>query len=115
MKRIEEKTIELGPTDKSYKIYLQNKAGPKLKQSYRKDCDMGKPGSKCTGPDDCVHWVTEEQDHGKFYFQHLSEEQMKRFVDLYNDQTIKCGYPGYFYVNPFFMKSASSAETKTDL
>ena len=103
MARLELGDIELGPTDKNYKIYVENKEGPKFKRSYRQGCDMGKPGSKCTGPEDCIHRFTEERDHSKFYFQHLSEDQMKRFIDLLNDKKIKIGYPGYFYVRPFFV------------
>lgn len=38
----------------------------------------------------------------KFYFQHLSEEQRKKFVDLYNERKIKFQGSG-FYVFPFFM------------
>jgi len=41
----------------------------------------------------------------KFYFDHLSEEERKHFVTLLNDGKIKVGYPGYFYVMPFFCKS----------
>lgn len=58
------------------------------------------------GPDECTHWTTREVDHGKFYFMHLSEEQMRRFVDLYNAKTMKIGYPGHFYALPYFMKAA---------
>ena len=41
----------------------------------------------------------------KFYFQHFSEEQMIKFVDLYNKKKIKFPdiFPG-FEVLPFFMK-----------
>ncbi len=39
----------------------------------------------------------------KFYFQHLTTEQKKEFVQLYNDHKVKLAYPGYFYVRPFFM------------
>jgi hypothetical protein len=38
----------------------------------------------------------------KFYFQHLDEDQMKRFVDLYNQKKLKF-YDGGLYVSPFFM------------
>lgn len=61
---------ELGPTDKSYKVYV------KLKNE-----------------------KTE-----KFYFQHLSEENKKKFVDLINDKKLKIGFPGHFCVLPFFIK-----------
>lgn len=42
-------------------------------------------------------------DSHKFYYRHLSEEQMIRFVELYNNKTMKVGHPGYFYNPPFFM------------
>ena|SRR5215469_8204438 len=42
----------------------------------------------------------------KFYFQHLSEEDRDRFIQLHNDHKIKLAHPGYFYVKPYFCKSA---------
>lgn len=39
---------------------------------------------------------------GKFYFQHFNEKDKLKFVDLYNLKKMKVGYPGYFYVKPFF-------------
>lgn len=41
-------------------------------------------------------------DSTKFYFQHLSEDERKRFTDLYNSGKIKVHFPGYFYTKPFF-------------
>lgn len=41
--------------------------------------------------------------HRKFYFQHLSVDEQKLFIDLFNDKTMKIGVPGYFYQMPFFM------------
>lgn len=38
----------------------------------------------------------------KFYFQHLSEEEQVKFIDLCNEQKINLAYPGYFYVLPYF-------------
>lgn len=40
---------------------------------------------------------------GKFYYQHLSEAQQQTFVDLLNAKKIVIGYPGHFYVRPFFV------------
>lgn len=58
------------------------------------------------GPTDKNYKVYVEHDgwHTKFYFQHLSEDQMHEFIDLYNakPRAFKIGYPGYFYVLPFF-------------
>jgi hypothetical protein len=66
---------EVGPTDKSYKAYMHDTATAKA------------PG----GP------------AGKFYFQHLSEDQMKEFVALLNEGKVTIGYPHYFYTRPFFI------------
>lgn len=41
-------------------------------------------------------------ERGKFYFQHLSEEEKNRFIELYNNKTMKLGFPGHFYSRPFF-------------
>jgi hypothetical protein len=38
----------------------------------------------------------------KFYFQHLSAAQRTRFIELLNQRTVKIGFPGHFYVLPFF-------------
>jgi len=62
---------EIGPTDKSYKVYVQG-------------------------------WAPNGLNGGKFYFQHLSAEQRKEFIDLLNAKTMNIGYPGHFYVLPFF-------------
>ena len=40
----------------------------------------------------------------KFYFEHLSIEQMGEFVGMVNRGEVKLSYPGHFYVNPFFIK-----------
>lgn len=56
---------EIGPTDKSYKVYV-------------------------------------DQMTGKFYLQHLTEEQRQEFIELHNSRQMRVGYPGYFYVAPFF-------------
>lgn len=63
--RLAEAGTELGPTDKSYKVYMPT---------------------------------------GKFYFQHLSEEQCRKFVDLLNEKKLVIGYPGHFYSKPFFVQ-----------
>jgi hypothetical protein len=61
---------QLGPTDKSYKVYL-------------------------------------DQPWAKFYFQHLDEAGQREFVDLLNAGRLTVGYPGRFYVLPFFIETAS--------
>lgn len=41
---------------------------------------------------------------GKFYFQHLSADQRKRFIELNNAGRLNFGPPGYFYMLPFFCR-----------
>lgn len=83
----------LGPTDKTYKAYI------------------GKPSEKpltMQVPDGEGGFVEKEflvgGQEAKFYYQHLSEEQRRQFIDLYNDGTMQIGYPGHLYVMPFFVK-----------
>jgi hypothetical protein len=70
MKRLEAGNIELGPTDKSYKVYVKNAGGENVLAI-------------------------------KFYFQHLNEDQKRRFVELLNESKLKLGMPGHFYRLPF--------------
>ncbi len=76
MQGIEDGTVEVGPTDKSYKAYLEG----------------GVFG-----------------DREKFYFQHLSEAQQVRFVELLNAKKMRVGYPGHFYRLPFFIQRGQPA------
>lgn len=38
----------------------------------------------------------------KFYFQHLDDVGKTEFISLLNGKVFKIGYPGHFYVDPFF-------------
>jgi hypothetical protein len=100
MERLEKGDVEVGPTDKSYKVYVRNSGGEPFKQSYR-NCP---PNSDCKGPEDCSHWVTRDVEETKFYFQHLTPLQMQRFVEMINAGMIAMGYPGHFYTLPFFVR-----------
>jgi hypothetical protein len=42
----------------------------------------------------------------KAYFQHFSGEHRTKLIDLVNAKTINFGFPGYFYVLPFFVRKA---------
>lgn len=106
----------LVPTDKNYKVYVQEKATNDqrvaAKESLR-NSPMGK-AILAQGEDALEeYWKENERDHvrgrelGKFYFQHLSHAQMTRFVEIYNEKRISFGYLGYFYVLPFFMRLAT--------
>jgi len=96
--------VELSPTDKSYKVYVRNMGGQPFKRSYR-NCS---PSICPLGPDACTHWVTESVEQAKFYFQHFDATQQHEFIALYNTGKVKIGYPGYFYVRPFFCSPADS-------
>ncbi len=87
MSRLEQGTIELEPTDKNYKVYVRNSHGEDFRQSFMVNGAL----------------VTSSSPQAKFYFQHLTVEQCKRFVELYNERKLQFGYPGDFYVAPFFL------------
>jgi hypothetical protein len=44
-----------------------------------------------------------EGPQGKFYFQHLSDEQKVKFVELLNKRSLSIGVPGHFYKKPYFL------------
>lgn len=115
---------EVGPTDKDYKIYVDvphPEAGKPCVLASANFPQTGPgwtqvtPESRATLPLDAGqreyfkdgHWVEVSTrgpiDHAKFYFQHLSQDERQRFVELYNAKKINIGYPGHFYVRPYFM------------
>ncbi len=101
MARIEAGDVRISATDKNYKLYVSNAGGVPFKQTFR-NCP---PKADCTY-ENCTHWVTRERDTAKFYFQHLSIEQRKRFVDLFNEGKLPFEEGDAFYVWPFFMRRA---------
>lgn len=44
----------------------------------------------------------------KFYFQHLSEAGITRFIETYNARKMNVNTPGHFYVLPFFCKRVTA-------
>lgn len=48
----------------------------------------------------------------KFYYEHLSDDQKNRFIELCNQKKLIIGYPGYFYVVPYFMQVIEKKELK---
>lgn len=72
-----------------------------LSEDDRADFEAYKAGNKL---DPMRNWklATRDVASTKFYFQHLNEDQMKRFVELMNEKRIKLNEPGYFYRKPFF-------------
>lgn len=109
MVRIEAEEVELVPTDKSYKVYVNVLAGSKFTREFR-DCPRE---SRCSSPEQCTHWKTEEITDSKFYFQHFSPKQRERFIELHNQKKLKLGEPGYFYTTPFFARIDTVKEPTT--
>lgn len=108
----------LTPTDKSYKVYVDhpnpNAGNPVLKgvkagPAFGMD---GKPSVPDLTPDEIKAGRYRREQMGpapakltsKFYFQHFSVEQRQQFVGMLNVKQIKFGFPGHFYVAPFFIK-----------
>lgn len=123
----------VGPTDKSYKAYLRApvsddekarrktawmdgaRGGANVASAIR-DLGMkdGKSQERITA-DLEDHWAKIEAplaDGGtleaKFYYQHLSDDQKREFIDLWNAKRMRVGYPGHFYRLPFFMTYADA-------
>jgi hypothetical protein len=78
----------VGPTDKNYKAYLSRTSES--------------PAGEDARPTRHVQ--------SKFYYVHLSPEQQREFIDLYNSGAMSIGLPGYFYAPPFFMRFAAPPE-----
>src|SRR5690606_36069651 len=90
MARLEKGDVEVVPTDKNYKAYVRNAGGENFKQTY------GEPDKNEKGEyvyDEKGQWmtttVTRTVEEAKFYYEHLSDEQRKRFVEIYNEQKMK--------------------------
>ena len=61
------------------------------------------------GPTDKNYKAYLDDPWAKVYFQHLSEAQRREFVDLLNARRVAVGYPGHFYVLPFFIARGEPA------
>lgn len=89
------------PTDKNYKAYIGRPYTEEETEEYKQIPHVkALLAAGATAEDLAI--PTNHQD-AKFYFQHLSPEQCREFVDLYNRKEIKMAYPGHFYRLPFFM------------
>lgn len=101
---------ELGPTDKSCKVYVEIETV--LYTPTSTTYANGKQGKVTKYP--------KRPATLKFYFQHLSVDQRREFVDLYNSRPKRTyaddmsftqaegtgmliGYPGHLYAGAFFM------------
>lgn len=68
-------------------------------------CEIGP-----TDKDYKIYVTTLIKTETKFYFQHFTTEQQDKFIDLVNAKVVKFGYPGYFYVLPYFATRAAPKE-----
>ena len=119
---------EIGPTDKTYKAYVTVP-----------NADVGRPQITSTAnfnpqsegyvqvtPEVAAQFPSERLRLGdwvqvgaeqptvplKFYFQHLDTQALRdRFIELHNAKKIKIGFPGHFYVRPFFCSAQPPAAT----
>lgn len=123
----------VGPTDKNYKAYLgqpltdaviaERKAAwlaktdglaEAIRQLAREDGQSEEQVESSLN----LKWNERELpllqgscgQEAKFYYQHLTPEEMTEFVQLYNERKMHVGYPGHFYVLPFFCQ-AEGAKT----
>lgn len=115
MQLLEEGNVVIVPTDKNYKIYVQEKATEDQRVAAKESLRNSPMGKALLAQSEGAleaYWEENEREHvrgrgiGKFYFQHLSHAQMTRFIEIYNERRISFGLPGYFYVLPFFMRLA---------
>lgn len=117
----------VGPTDKTYKAYLESPVSDEEKAARRERWmthdgfaramrEIGERDGKTPEQihDDLAGEWAQQQElwvHGdrsaKFYFQHLSEAQADEFVALLNARRMVIGYPGHFYVLPFFIRAGA--------
>ena len=117
MAALRDGTAKLGATDKNYKVYVDlpetkpdelrvvgGYSNPSMEavERMRKDPTWTevRPGHwEQRGPRGPVR-------HMKFYFQHLTEAQMREFVELHNQKKLRFDGERGFYVYPFFMRRA---------
>jgi len=107
---------DVTPTDKNYKAYVEL-ANPLAGQTvvvaresgsaYDGDGKPNRPdlthAEKLAGYyDRPIMGTAAPTKTAKFYFQHLSEAERERFIELLNAKKIKLAFPGYFYRLPFF-------------
>lgn len=88
MARLQAQDVKLSPTDKNYKVYVENDGGPMFLHSYKKNGTI----------------VHESRDIAEFYFYHLNEIERNEFISMYNAKKVKM-VEG-FYVLPYFCSQA---------
>lgn len=125
MELIAKPGVVLSPTDKNYKVYIELEDGThaeELRVISRANHDQSNEEGWLRVGDvdltgvDTSGWGEFKDDEwiriskrgskimDKFYFEHLSQTQRKHFVELLNENKMAIGYPGRFYVLPFFIR-----------
>ena len=123
----------VGPTDKSYKVYLGEALTDDEKAAHRRqwmDTDgvarairsLGERDGKTAEQIDAdleTEWSdrwaelrTQCNDRAKFYTAHLSDEQGREFYDLWQSGRIRWGYPGYPY-RPLYLPGFAKLDAGT--
>lgn len=121
----------VGPTDKSYKAYLESpltdeQKAAKRQQWMERDAvaravrEIGEKDGKTAEQiqadldeqwqEQSGGWLYGDQS-AKFYYQHLSAEQRAEFITLYNEGRMQVGYPGHFYALPFFCRTGPASDS----
>lgn len=118
MAHLEAGDAELTPTDKTYKAYIETPnplvgqivvIGGESGPAFGND---GKPTKPDLTPEEIkagrydrkIEGPAGKMAHAKFYFQHLSDDQKRRFVELLNAKRLRFSFPGHFYVAPYFIR-----------
>lgn len=106
---------EVGPTDKSYKAYLHKTLSPaEIEASREAAIARYARAMSHAAAAEIVDAQWAQMPHsgamiGKFYYQHLSEAQRDEFLELLRSGEMHVGYPGHFYVLPFFLTRVAPA------
>jgi hypothetical protein len=108
---------EMGITDSSHPFKVPNSDHWRMRDGHR-TCswcgslhpddfmECAEVGKKLTPTD--KNYKVYVDNTTKFYFQHLSEAQKTRFVELMNGSLLIFAEPGFFYVLPFFAQRKSA-------
>lgn len=103
MQAVRDRAIQIGPTDKSYKFYLDEPLTDE-QQAARRQERIDSYVSRGVSVEVATEAVEKDplpysgKRFGKFYTHHLSPEQSEEFVRLRLQNRILWGYPGYAYV-----------------
>jgi restriction system protein len=66
--------------------------------------DLVEKGAELIPTDkDYKAYIRFKKSQTKFYFQHLSREDINRYIELSEKRKINFGYPGFFYKKPYFL------------